>query len=67
MTFRYTAIGVFRCDVEHCPEKILGYLEETPTGWTVVEPKERDGMVKHFCPKHAALAVAESALHTSGK
>lgn len=60
MSFRYASLGVFRCDSPNCTEKQLGYLEDgAPTGWVTVEPKDRDGMVKHFCPKHANLAVLQ--------
>ncbi len=69
MSFRYQQIGLFRCDEWGCRETVLGYLGETPTGWT--ESKEsKDPLdptkdwITHRCQKHSTNVTIASHTHT---
>lgn len=67
MSFKHTAIGVFRCD--SCRAKEIGYLGEVPDGW-VEYVKGTDPLfperawVQHDCPRCSAKKSIDT-LHTT--
>ncbi len=68
MTFRIGTAGVWRCDTQHCGEKIVGYLEDgAPEGWIVEEPQmTHDGKpILAFLRHRCAACVTKVFLDSS--